>query len=444
MRASTADRTRSGSAAVRVRCEPGRPSLLRLSALVVRPSVGRPTAVTRALPMPGQPLVRVAWRTIAFTGRLSGPERYSAELDADLSPSVAVRLGPSAFHVERRSSGSEGVRQLRCTRKVATHSPARAGICAMHAIWRPLADRASEVELFAARGVGLLWSIWVTLSVGTSFGPDHGTSPRSTDAIRCNLRHLDPGGGHDTGDDRPAAAPAVRTEPCHSSSVPRGTAVATVPRGTARVSPMSITTDQQRRLERFADAVRASPHNLISPSAHEVLWERHVLEAVGLSQLLPASDAVTRLLDVGSGGGFPGMVIAIMRPDLDVSLLDSRQKKVDFLRETGELLGLSVRVLHGRAEELARQPDHHARYELVTARAVAPMERLLPWTMPFLAHGGLLYAVKGERWREELDAAAVALRRHHGRVVFTPDDPVPSVPQAPRTVIVTRDVADTS
>jgi len=200
-----------------------------------------------------------------------------------------------------------------------------------------------------------------------------------------------------------------------------------------------ISADQRDLLERFAAAVRSSPHNLVSTGARTVLWERHVLEAVALSQLLPPPTPGARLLDVGSGGGFPGMVLAIMRPDLHVALLDSRQKKTAFLRSTAHELGVPIVVLHGRAEDLARRDEHAARYDLVTARAVAPMGRLLPWTLPFLAPGGLLYAVKGERWREELEEAAVVLRRHRGRVVLTPDDPVPRVPGAPRTVIVARD-----
>ena len=200
-----------------------------------------------------------------------------------------------------------------------------------------------------------------------------------------------------------------------------------------------ISAEQQQRLQRFADAVRASPHNLVSPGAREVLWERHVLESVALSRLLPAAEPGTRLLDVGSGGGFPGIVIAVMRPELAVTLLESRQKKVDFLRGTADDLALSTVVLHGRAQQLARDDDHRGRYALVTARAVAPMTRLIPWTLPFLVTGGLLYAVKGQRWREELEEAAVTLRRYGGRVVLTPDDPVPAVPDAPRTVIVTQD-----
>lgn len=200
-----------------------------------------------------------------------------------------------------------------------------------------------------------------------------------------------------------------------------------------------ITARQRELLERFAAAVRASPHNLVSPGAREVLWERHVLESVAFSQLLPVSDRDSALLDVGSGGGFPGIVIAIMRPDLSVTLLDARQKKVTFLRHLVDDLHLSSDVLHGRAEELARQEQHRARYDLVTARAVAPMTRLLPWTIPFLAPGGLLYAIKGDRWREELEDAVAVLRRHRARVVVTPDDPAPAVPNAPRTVIVARD-----
>jgi 16S rRNA (guanine527-N7)-methyltransferase len=200
-----------------------------------------------------------------------------------------------------------------------------------------------------------------------------------------------------------------------------------------------MTPDQKKLLERYAEAVRSSPHNLVSSGAREVLWERHVLESVALSRLLPASGAATTLLDVGSGGGFPGMVIAIMRPDLEVSLLDARQKKAAFLRTTARELELPVVVLEGRAEELCREVDHRAGYDLVTARAVAPMARLLAWTLPFMAPGGLLYAVKGARWREELEEAEVDLRRQGARVVVTPDDLLPRAPGAPRTVIVTRD-----
>jgi len=198
-----------------------------------------------------------------------------------------------------------------------------------------------------------------------------------------------------------------------------------------------ITDEHRRLLSIFAAAVRASPHNLVSRSAVDELEERHIPESVGLAALLPTGPLQQRLLDVGSGGGFPGIVIAIMRPDIQVTLLDARKKKTEFLEAVTRELDLDVTVLRGRAEELVGG-EHGGAYDLVTARAVAPLVRLLPWTLPFLRPGGMLYAVKGERWKEELDDAAVVLRRLRGRVVATPAEIGSVAPDAPRTVIVTR------
>jgi 16S rRNA (guanine527-N7)-methyltransferase len=169
-----------------------------------------------------------------------------------------------------------------------------------------------------------------------------------------------------------------------------------------------------------------SPHNLVSRAARDELWERHIPECVGVARLLPAGAG--RLLDVGSGGGFPGMVLAIMRADLEVHLLDATRKKTDFLREAAATLGVSVTVHTGRAEELQQGPLG-ASFDIVTARAVAPLERLLGWTIPFLRPGGVLYAIKGARWAEELEAAGPELRRIGAGLVATPDDT--SAPEQP-------------
>jgi 16S rRNA (guanine527-N7)-methyltransferase len=172
-------------------------------------------------------------------------------------------------------------------------------------------------------------------------------------------------------------------------------------------------------LERFAALVEASPHNLVSRSARRELLTRHVPESIELARLLPENGG--RLLDLGSGGGFPGMVIAVVRPDYEVHLLDATRKKTDFLAAAALELGIEVTIHTGRAEELAR-PPLAASFHVVTARAVAPLERLIPWAMPYLAEQGVLYAVKGERWREELADASIVLRRVGGQVLATPDD----------------------
>jgi 16S rRNA (guanine527-N7)-methyltransferase len=182
----------------------------------------------------------------------------------------------------------------------------------------------------------------------------------------------------------------------------------------------ALTSSQREQLERFADLVGSSPHNLVSRRAREELRSRHVPEAVALAGMLPTGPG--RLLDVGSGGGFPGLVIAIVRPELEVHLLEATRKKVDFLRGAADELGVPVAVHHGRAEELAKGPNLAGRFEVVTARAVAALAELVPLTVPFLAQGGIVYAVKGERWREELDAASAALRAARASVLATPDD----------------------
>jgi 16S rRNA (guanine527-N7)-methyltransferase len=197
------------------------------------------------------------------------------------------------------------------------------------------------------------------------------------------------------------------------------------------VTPLRVNAAQQAALERFAQHVAASPHNLVSRRARAELLTRHVPESVALAALLPSGEA--RLLDVGSGGGFPGIVIAIVRPELDVHLLDSTAKKTAFLREVAEDLELANVTVHtGRAEQLAGGELGHA-FELVTARAVAALDRLLAWTVPFLAPEGVLYAVKGDRWQRELDEATAALRHTGARVLATPDD-LPQLGELPPEV----------
>jgi 16S rRNA (guanine527-N7)-methyltransferase len=195
------------------------------------------------------------------------------------------------------------------------------------------------------------------------------------------------------------------------------------------------------RLQAFADLVRASEHNLVSRRARDELEARHVPECVQLASLLPKGPQ--RLLDLGSGGGFPGMILAIVRPDLEVHLLDATAKKTAFLAAAAAELGIAVSVHTGRAEELAVQPELRASFDVVTARAVAPLGRLAGWALPFLRPGGILCAVKGERWEEELADARQIIAKLGASVVATPNDALradgTTPPEAaPRVVMLAR------
>ena len=198
------------------------------------------------------------------------------------------------------------------------------------------------------------------------------------------------------------------------------------------MSSLDVPLDVAAKLDTFTERVKASPHNLVSRQAREELRERHIPECVAFARMLP--NGPLRVLDVGSGGGFPGVVIAAARPDLTVDLLDATAKKTDFLATIAAELGLDVEVHTGRAEELAAT-ELAGSFDAVTARAVAPLRRLIPWTMPFLRPGGCLYAIKGERWAEELSAAIDTLRPYNAEVVATPDPLATADPVATPLVV---------
>lgn len=192
--------------------------------------------------------------------------------------------------------------------------------------------------------------------------------------------------------------------------------------------------DVEQRLSRYAQMVRESPHNLLSRAGLEELESRHIPESVRFARRLPSC---TRLLDVGSGGGLPGIVIAIVRPEIDVHLLEATSKKAAFLDDVAVRLGLRVVVHNGRAEDLARS-DLAGSFQVVTARAVARLERLISLCAPFLAPGGQLHAIKGQQWADEVIDATSEMRRRGLVLHATPAD---HPDEDPRVVVIARPAA---
>jgi 16S rRNA (guanine527-N7)-methyltransferase len=166
--------------------------------------------------------------------------------------------------------------------------------------------------------------------------------------------------------------------------------------------------------DRYADAVRYAEllaeagvqRGLIGPREVPRLWERHLLNCAVLSEVVP--EGVT-VCDVGSGAGLPGIPLALVREDLKITLLEPLLRRTNFLTEVVELLGLDhVTVVRGRAEEvMGKVPPVH----VVTARAVAPLDRLAAWGIPLLRPYGEMLALKGDTAEEELKSAAAALSK---------------------------------
>ena len=156
---------------------------------------------------------------------------------------------------------------------------------------------------------------------------------------------------------------------------------------------------------RYVDilATRGVEWGLLGPREGERLWDRHVLNSAALADLIPAGSTVA---DVGSGAGLPGVPLAILRPDLQVDLIEPLLRRATFLTQVVDELGMAdrVRVVRSRAE------DHRQTYDVVTARALAPLERLVRWCAPLRSPMGVILALKGRSAQEELVASEKVLR----------------------------------
>jgi 16S rRNA (guanine527-N7)-methyltransferase len=148
-------------------------------------------------------------------------------------------------------------------------------------------------------------------------------------------------------------------------------------------------------------ATDGTVRGLIGPREVPRLWDRHLLNSAAIAPLVPDG---ARVVDVGSGAGLPGIPLALARPDLTMTLLEPLARRVAFLLECVDRLGLdNVTVVRGRAEEGPVRRELGGA-DVVTARAVAPLDKLAGWCLPLLRTGGRLLAMKGSTAAEELAA----------------------------------------
>lgn len=184
--------------------------------------------------------------------------------------------------------------------------------------------------------------------------------------------------------------------------------------------------------------------NLTSLDDPELIQRRLFLESIALLEALEKAGALASpVIDMGTGAGIPGLPFKIVRPELEMTLVEANGKKARFVKETVEDLGLAgVFVIQARAEELAQEQDQRAAYALALARAVAPLRILVELALPFVRTGGFLAAPKGSAAAREIREAENALALCRGAVERSEPLDVPSPGPAP-TLVLVRKIGET-
>lgn len=210
-----------------------------------------------------------------------------------------------------------------------------------------------------------------------------------------------------------------------------------------RASGLDVSHETYQKMEDYAVFLTEYNEkvNLTAITDADGILKKHFLDSMLLhrfccGELLSGG----KVLDIGSGAGFPGVPLALLRGDLHITLLDSLNKRIVFLEQLRERLDLHYAAIHGRAEELAKKPDYREQFDVVTARAVAALPTLAEYSLPFVKVGGFWLAMKGPG--EELKPALQAIRVLGGELIRTDAYKLPDGED--RVIYVVKKIAPTA
>ena len=212
----------------------------------------------------------------------------------------------------------------------------------------------------------------------------------------------------------------------------------------AAVLNLSLSPEQETQFDQYAQelAVWNEHTNLTAIMGPDAVRLRHFLDSLTVIKAVPMMPGL-RLIDVGTGAGFPGLPLRVVCPDIQLTLLEATGKKTAFLQHLIDQFGFSnVTNLNARAEDVAHDDAHRASYDLVTARAVARLPALLEYLLPFAKVGGLCVAMKGRTAQEEADDSTNALAVLGGRLRSIETFHLPGV-EEPHHLVVIEKIAPT-
>ena len=180
--------------------------------------------------------------------------------------------------------------------------------------------------------------------------------------------------------------------------------------------------------------------NLTAITDRDEIIIKHFVDSLTINKYI---DKNSKLIDIGTGAGFPGIPLKIYNPSLDVTLLDSLNKRIIFLNTVIEKLELNdIKAIHGRAEEIARISNYREKYDVVTSRAVSKLSTLMEYMLPFAKVGGICICMKGPNITEELDEAQNSIKLLGGRVEKVEEFCLPKT-EIRRTIIIIRKIENT-
>ena len=210
-----------------------------------------------------------------------------------------------------------------------------------------------------------------------------------------------------------------------------------------------LTTEMVDKLDRYAELLVEwnEKMNLTAITDPLGIVVKHFADSIAAVPYLPQKQGLS-LIDVGTGAGFPGIPFAIVRPDIKLTLLDSLNKRLNFLEAVCMELNIPVTRIHARAEEGGRKPELREQFDVATARAVAALPVLLEYCLPFVKKGGCFVSLKGPDSDEEHRAAENALRKLGGKTtavhkLLLPHTPREGIEQQERRIFVFEKTAAT-
>ncbi len=171
------------------------------------------------------------------------------------------------------------------------------------------------------------------------------------------------------------------------------------------------------RLDKYAEMLVETNKtlNLTAITEPEEIVYKHFIDSLSLLTVVDIKEGA-KVIDVGTGAGFPGVVLLIARPDIKITLMDGTNKRLTFIQSVLDEIGLEAEILHSRAELAGKDKAYREKFDLVTARAVANMNTLSEYCMPFVKVGGIFAPMKAAKADEELDSATGAIKLLGGKI----------------------------